>query len=148
MSGTTKPDPIELLKVIAFTWLHLRQRGKKILADLKYDLTFEQIIVLQILDQEDGLQLGVLAERADRERTTTSRMVDGLEKRNLAVRVPDKYDKRQKLVYLTKLGEKRVEQLGPLVRDFVEIALKGVTRKQIETTSETLHVIIANAGDH
>lgn len=148
MSGTANPDPIELLRAIAFTWLHLRQRGKKMLTDLNYDLTFEQIMVLQILDLEDGLQLGVLAERADRERTTISRMVDGLEKRNLAVRVSDKYDKRQKLVYLTKLGKKKVEQLGPLVEDFMEILVKGITRKQIETTSEILRVIIANAGNH
>jgi DNA-binding MarR family transcriptional regulator len=134
----------ELLRTIAFTWLMFRQKGKKMLADMNYDLTFEQVFVLQILEEKDGLKLGDLADKADRERTTMSRMVDGLEKRNLAVRVPDKYDKRQKLVYLTKLGKRRNEQMVPLVDKFIETVFKGVNKKQIESTLETLRAIFGN----
>jgi DNA-binding MarR family transcriptional regulator len=134
----------ELLRAIAYGWLFLRQRGKKMIADLNYDLTFEQVFVLQILEKEDGLKLGVLAEKADRERTTMSRMVDGLERRNLAIRVPDKYDKRQKLVYLTKLGRKRNEEMIHLIDKFVEMFFRRVNKKQVESTLETLQLIFAD----
>jgi DNA-binding MarR family transcriptional regulator len=136
----------ELLRNIAHSWLMLRQKGKKMLADMNYDLTFEQIMVLQILEEEDGLMLGVLAEKADRERTTMSRMVDGLEKRNLATRISDKTDKRQKLVYLTKLGKKRNAEMAPLIEKFIQEAFSGVQNKNIEVTLETLKAIFGSSG--
>jgi MarR family transcriptional regulator, organic hydroperoxide resistance regulator len=141
VSQTSRSKYDELLRTIAQSWLMFRQKGKKMLAEMNYDLTFEQILVLQILEEEDGLMLGVLAEKADRERTTISRMVDGLEKRNLAIRISDKTDKRQKLVYLTKLGKKRNAEMAPLIEKFIQEAFSGVQNKNIEVTLETLKAI-------
>ena len=144
MSQKSNASYEELLRTIAYTWLTLRQKGKKMLADQKYDLTFEQVTILQILDHEEGLKLGVLAEKADRESTTISRMVDGLEKRNLAIRIPDKYDKRQKLIYLTNLGKKRNEEMIPLLNRFLKDMFRGVNMKQAESTLEILQKIFDN----
>ena len=137
-------DSEELLRAIAFTWLNLRRRGKRMLADMEHDLTWEQILVLSELDREDGLQLTVLADRLDREHTTMSRMVDGLEKRNLAVRVAAKDDKRQRLVYLTRFGRKQVEQLQPMVDELIGALFKGVSAKQTEVALECLQTLIRN----
>lgn len=145
MSQTSKSKCDELLRTIAQSWLMLRQKGKKMLAEMNYDLTFEQILVLQILEEEDGLMLGVLAEKADRERTTMSRMVDGLEKRNLAIRISDKADKRQKLVYLTKLGKKRNAEMAPLIERFIQKAFYGLQNKNIEVTLDTLKSIFGGS---
>ncbi len=114
------------------------------LADMEHDLTWEQILVLSELDREDGLQLTVLADRLDREHTTMSRMVDGLEKRNLAVRVAAKDDKRQRLVYLTRFGRKQVEQLQPMVDELIGALFKGVSAKQTEVALECLQTLIRN----
>ena len=147
MSHKVNSSSKELLKIIAYTWLTLRQRGKRLLAEQNYDLTFEQVTILQILEEEEGLQLGVLAEKADRESTTISRMVDGLEKRNLAIRIPDKYDKRQKLIYLTKLGKKRNEEMIPLLDKFLNDMFQGVSKKQTESALEILHKIFNNLNN-
>jgi DNA-binding MarR family transcriptional regulator len=73
-----------------------------------------------------------------------SRMVDGLEKRNLAVRVAKGSHKRHKLVYLTKLGRQRIEKLNPIAGELLETAFQGVARTQLTMTLETLQTIIKN----
>lgn len=112
---------------------------------MDYDLTQEQIVCLEELKRKDGLELGVLADRIDRERTTVTRMIDGLEKRNLVVRVADRDDKRNRLVYLTKLGRKRIEDLDPVVQEFHARMMNGVTQPQIQAALRVLKTIIANA---
>jgi len=135
----------ELLRVIALSWLSSRRRAKKELADMKYDLTHEQLICLEELRRQDGLELGALARHVDRERTTVTRMVDGLERRNLVVRIADKSDGRNRLVYLTKLGKKRIEELDPVVQDYYGKMLDGINPSQMRVTLKTLRTIIANA---
>jgi DNA-binding MarR family transcriptional regulator len=112
---------------------------------MKYDLTHEQIICLEELKRQDGLELGELAKHIDRERTTVTRMIDGLEKRNLVVRVADRGDKRNRLVYLTQLGKKRVQELGPIVLEFYDKLLHGTSESHLDVTLKTLRTIIKNA---
>ena len=135
----------ELVRTVALAWLSTRRQAKKELADMELDLTHEQIICLLELQRQDGLELGALANHIDRERTTVTRMIDGLEKRNLVVRVADRSDKRNRLVYLTKLGKKRIEELEPVVRGFYSKILRDITQAQVDVTLKTLRTIIANA---
>ena len=114
------------------------------LSNMTYNLTFEQISILHILEEQEGSNLGLLAEKADRERTTISRMIDGLEKRNLVLRVPDKDDKRQKLLYLTNLGQERLEQMKPIGEEFNKSIYKGIDKEEVEATLATLKKILKN----
>lgn len=134
----------ELLGAIAHTWLSVKQKAKNTLKYMNYDLTFEQMMVLHILDDYEGLNLGDVADKADRERTTISRMVDGLEKRNLVIRVPDKIDKRQKLLYLTNFGKERIAQMDPLQKEFHRLIYRDIDEKEIENCIKTLTKIIDN----
>lgn len=144
MSFKDKTIYQELIRTTANTWLMIKQHAKLMLADMDYDLTFEQVLVLHILAEEEGLNLGEIAEKADRERTTISRMVDGLEKRNLVVRIPDKIDNRQKLLYLTNLGKEQIEQMIPMENEFHEEIYRGISNKEIESCLKTLQKMLAN----
>lgn len=144
MSSKNKDCHDEYISLSAKIWLTAKHHFKNILKEKKYDLTFEQILVLYILDETEGMNLGAVAEKADRERTTISRMVDGLEKRNLVVRVPDKVDKRQKLLYLTNLGRSRIAETDQLVPDFFERMYVGIDKQEIEKAIETHKKILAN----
>ena len=134
----------DLIYAIGHSWLSIKQFAKKILSELKYDLTFEQIMILSILEQEEGLNIGSIAERADRERTTISRMVDGLEKRNLVVRVQDKVDKRQKFMYLTNLGKERLVSIHKLDEEFFPLLYKGISNKEMDISLKVMNAIVAN----
>lgn len=147
MSSKDYGELEDLLRLILYAALSARRRGKQMLSSMDYDLTFEQVFVLRILSQEEGLQLSALAEKADRERTTMSRMIDGLEKRKLVVRIADKYDKRQRLVHLTKLGRDRLAQIHSSVVDLSTILYRGIGKSHLEITYNTLRAIIANAEE-
>jgi len=122
----------------------IKYAGRKMLAEMQYDLTLEQLVVLSILDDGDGLNIGTLADLADKERTTMSRMVTGLEKRNLAVRIPDRIDHRQKLVYLTKTGRSRLKDLDTLGDEFEKRASAGLNPAKIKKSVELLEKLAAN----
>ena len=134
----------ELIAFISRTWLLIKQDAKTMLHMVEYDLTFEQIVVLHILEEEEGQNLSMIAERADRERTTISRMVDGLERRNLVVRIPDKSDKRQKMLYLTPLGKERLKDLEPMGEEFYDRIYSNVTEEEIESCLTTLKKMFCN----
>lgn len=113
-----------LFRAVGHCWMAIKQYGRKKLGEMNLDLTIEQVIILKILEENEGLNLYQIAERADRERTTITRMIDGLERRNLVLRVPDKSDNRQKQVYLTKKGWGLLEELRPMAEQIYE----GVTQ--------------------
>lgn len=140
-----KPD---LIRAVSRCWLSVKASGRKLLAELKHDLTFEQLIVLFILRDRDGQNLRDLSEAADRERTTMTRMVDGLEKRNLVVRVPDKTDMRNKLVYLTRQGRLMADGLDEHAEKFRKQAFEGLSEAEIADATRIIEKVVANLGCH
>lgn len=139
-------DNTELLRAISRCWLSMKQTGRSLLREHDYDLTIEQLMVLFILEDKDGQNLRVLAELADRERTTMTRMIDGLERRNLVVRVPDKTDGRNKLVYLTRQGRSMTKKVEELRQQFDTIIINGLKKKEIEQATRILHRVSKNLG--
>ena len=69
-----------------------------------YEVTCEQWSVLVNLGKKNGQRQQELASLTCKDKTTITRLIDNMEKHNLVVRLPDKNDKRQKLIYLTKKG--------------------------------------------
>ena len=121
-------------EVVANCWLAIKNKGKSYIAEKGFDLTFEQFIILSVLEKEEGVNLRILAQKADRDRTSITRMLDGLEKRNLVVRIGDKNDNRQKLVYLTKNGRKLVEDMGCHKEEFIKFFFEGLSRDKMKIT--------------
>jgi len=125
-------------------WLMVKQVAKRILKERNFSVTFEQLMVLGVLRDHSGLDLGSLAEHCDRERTTTSRMIDNLEERNMVHRVTDKQDARRKLVFLSQAGHQQLEKANELVGEFDSILYWNVSPEDIQVTIKTLETVIAN----
>ncbi len=81
-----------------------------------FDVTCEQWSVLVHLGKKNGQSQQQLAEFTCKDKTTITRLIDNMEKHNLVVRVPDKSDKRQKLIYLTKKGRDLQEKLTKVIQ--------------------------------
>jgi DNA-binding MarR family transcriptional regulator len=73
-----------------------------------------------------------------------TRLIDGMEKHDLVVRVPDKQDKRQKLIYLTNKGKTLQKKLILIVHQTLEQAEKGISSKDIELCMNVLNKIYVN----
>ncbi len=120
-------------------WLTSKRWASKKIKERDFDLTFEQIMILHILEIEEGLRISDIAEKSDRDRTTTSRMIGGLERRNLVVRVPDPQDERQKRVYLTRLAHDRLSELDELRDEFKNTVIGSISKADQELTMRVLN---------
>jgi len=117
------------------------------LRDSGVDLTLEQVFTLFILEEKSGWSLGEIAELLDRDKTTVTRMIDGLENRNLVIRVQDELDRRKKLTYLTNEGRqklKQIERFSPLME---KKATAGLSEEEIRSTKAVLDIVAMNLDD-
>jgi DNA-binding MarR family transcriptional regulator len=134
----------DLMEGVGRVWLLLKRFGRKRISELDIGLTFDQMLVLFTLDKHEGLKIGDVAEMTDRDRTTTSRMITGLEKKNLVLRVPDREDNRQKLIYLTRSARDIMDGLEPLRKEFEISVFKGLSPEELKKTGEILNRVADN----
>jgi len=111
-----------------------------------YHVTDEQWIILSVLWEKEGINQQELSNLSDRDKTSITRLIDSLEKKNIVVRVPDRSDRRNKLIYLTKKGRDLEQGLGQVALSVMEKALSGLTDEHIETSMITLKKIIKNTS--
>jgi DNA-binding MarR family transcriptional regulator len=111
-----------------------------------YHVTDEQWIILTVLWEKEGINQQELSNLSDRDKTSITRLIDALEKNNIVVRVPDKSDRRNKLIYLTKKGKDLEQGLGRVALNVMEKALSGLTDEHIDTSMFTLKKIIQNTS--
>ena len=134
----------DLMEGVGRVWLLLKRYARKKIAELDIGLTFDQMLVLFTLEKREGLKIGDLADLTDRDRTTTSRMVSGLEKKSLVLRVPDQNDNRQKLIYLTQSAKEIIKSIEPLKIEFRKALFKGLDPVDIDKTAEFLNRVADN----
>jgi len=108
------------------------------------DVTAEQWMILLLLWKEDGRSPYQIAEVIGKDRAAITRLVDGLEKRNLVVRIRDKNDSRQKQIYLTPKGKAIKEDLVPLGVANMQKAVEGLSREEIESCKAVLRKLHKN----
>jgi len=108
------------------------------------DVTSEQWMILLLLWQEDGRSPYLLADIIVKDRAAITRLIDGLERRNLVVRIKDKNDSRQKQVYLTPKGKALEKELIPLGLSNMAKAKQGISTEEIDICKAVLKKIYQN----
>jgi DNA-binding MarR family transcriptional regulator len=124
-----------------------RSRLNHAFTEAGYDITGEQWRVLKWLWYQDGQIQQNLADFAHKDKTCITRIIDAMERRNLVVRVPDKEDRRQKLVYLTNKGKELREESIKLVQKVSQEAQEGIDPEHIDIFMEVLEKIYNNLSD-
>ncbi len=110
----------------------------------KFDVTVEQFGVLALLWYKEGVKQQEIADELRRDKTTITRIVENMIKRNLIVRIPDTKDRRNKLIYLTQKGKE-------LQKDMVESsgmiyyqALQNIPDEEIDVCLKVLNKVLRN----
>ena len=109
-----------------------------------YDVTPEQWAVLNRLWEEDGLSQVELAERTFKDKPSTTRILNLLEKKRIIVRRPDQTDGRVLRVFLTKAGKDLKDKLIPCAEEVLVKSGKNLTRDEVDHFKMTLHRILDN----
>ncbi len=122
----------------------LIKRLTKKFADAGLDVSYEQWSVLIHLYRRDGQTQQELSNIAVKDKAAMTRLLNVLEKKNIVLRIPDRSDKRSKLVYLTNKAKEFRKELIALVEEMLEEAEQGVSREEMEQCIATLNKIFLN----
>ena len=109
-----------------------------------FKFTAVQFGVLSVLWQRDGIHQSELARKAGKDRHNMTRLLQLLEKRGHIERKPDSIDKRRYNIFLTKSGRSLQEKLAPIMAEFLEKALSGLSLNDLQQLHRINKHIISN----
>jgi MarR family transcriptional regulator, organic hydroperoxide resistance regulator len=109
-----------------------------------YDVTCEQWGVLVNLWHKNGQTQQELASMTCKDKTSMTRLIDGLEKRKIVVRTPGKTDRRQKNIYLTDKGKAFQQELLKIVHKTLAEAQADIGAKDMAVCKKVLSHIYEN----
>ena len=109
-----------------------------------YAITVEQWQLLINLNNCDDQLHQQLAENTFKEKSTVTRILDGLETKGLVKRVAGTADRRQKRIRITAKGRVLLDKLRPLAHDVQSRALHGLDSDGIRVCQDILLTIYGN----
>lgn len=116
----------------------LTSRLTKRFAAAGLDLTAEQWAALLQLWNEDGLSQREIAEGLLLEKSSVSRLLDGLERKGLATRTQGLEDVRHKRIFLTEKARSIRDQSVQIARDLLAVAQSGITEAELALCRDVL----------
>lgn len=114
----------------------IKQKGRRILSN--YTITPPQFIALQWLFEHGDMTIGDLSNKMFLAFSTTTDLVDRMEKNNLVKRVRDKQDRRVVRIHLLKEGERIIQEVIDKRRDYLNAMLSDFNQEEVEKFSYLL----------
>lgn len=111
------------------------------------DMTAEQWGAIIILLNDGGMTQGQLGERLHLEKSTVSRLINGLEKRGWIERTQNPHDSRQRIVTPAPTALDTAERCATIARAILETAQGGMSEKEMTLFKSLLQRTITNLGD-
>jgi MarR family transcriptional regulator, organic hydroperoxide resistance regulator len=108
-------------------------------------ITYPQYLVLNALNEEDGMTIGAIADRLALESSTVTPPVKRLELAGLVERRRSKIDERQVHVWLTEAGRALLAQSKCLGDTLVERS--AMTMEQIERLNQQVWALTGTLGE-
>lgn len=114
------------------------------LKDAGIDMTSEQWGAITILLNDGPMTQGQLGERLRLEKSSVSRLTDGLERRGWVIRTKDAFDSRQRLVTTTPKALDTALHCETIARTILNEAQTDMTEDEMLATRSLLSRIIKN----
>ncbi|MFD1927235.1 MarR family winged helix-turn-helix transcriptional regulator [Sporosarcina siberiensis] len=114
----------------------IKQKGRKILEN--YTITPPQFIALQWLFEHGDMTIGDLSNRMFLAFSTTTDLVDRMEKNNLVKRVRDEHDRRVVRIHLLAEGERVIEEVIDKRSYYLSTVLSDFDQEEITLFSSLL----------
>ena len=125
-----------LIKEIAVYVNILNSRIKKCFFDKLQEnginITPEQFLVLDILWKEQSLSQQNIADIIQKDKTSVTKIIDSLEKKNLVRRVVDKNDRRINKIELTDDGFALEKVTTEVAINFMNDAIKDIDKQELD----------------
>ncbi len=107
-------------------------------------LTAEQFRLMTVLWDKDGVSQQTLARLIGRNRASTGKMIDVLEKKSILKRHDHPSDRRLKLIFVSKQGRNLDEKARIIAKEVIEMATKGIPPAELKIVLTHLYSMIKN----
>lgn len=111
------------------------------------DMTAEQWGAILILLNDGAITQGQLGEKLCLEKSSVSRLLEGLERRDWIIRTKNPKDSRQKLVTPTSKVMETVEHCSNIARTILKEAHRGIPQEKQLACQSVLLRIISNLNE-
>ncbi len=108
------------------------------------DITKEQWTVLAVLWRHDGVPQQIIADETGRDKPSTTRLLDNLEKLGYIVRRADANDRRVNSIFLTSKGKESEKKIMAVVDETFTTLTDDLTEKQMQNVREVFRTIYSN----
>lgn len=121
-------------------------RVQKSFTSAGHCITVEQWLLLVNLRNRDGQLHQELADSTYKDKTTVTRLLDGLEKKGLVKRAAGTTDRRQRRISITGTGQELLRTLAPLALETQSRSLQGIDPGELEICRNVLLKVYGNAN--
>jgi DNA-binding MarR family transcriptional regulator len=108
------------------------------------DVTPEEWALLMVLAELHPLSVGKLADLTLRDRTTVTRLLDGMERKKLITKTSDESDRRRTLVRLTRESRKLHPRLLHHVEALIQRGTDGIAPEHLVLLQSVLEKMVRN----
>lgn len=120
----------------------IKQKGREILNS--YTITPPQFIALQWLFEHGDMTIGDLSNKMFLAFSTTTDLVDRMEKNELVVRIREEQDRRVVRIKLLKEGERIIEEVIQKRQEYLQNVLTEFSEEEVEQFSFLLEKLHTN----
>lgn len=117
----------------------VKRNGRKILKN--YPITSPQFIALQWVIERENLTIGELSKKIGLAFSTTTDLVDRMEKNNLVERVRDTNDRRVVRILPLEKGKRIIEEVISKRQEYLGEVLSNLSEKEKEVISKSLDIL-------
>ncbi|WP_396021278.1 MarR family winged helix-turn-helix transcriptional regulator [Bacillus sp. S/N-304-OC-R1] len=114
----------------------IKQKGREILSN--YKITPPQFVALQWLFEEGDMTIGELSNKMYLAFSTTTDLVDRMEKNNLVKRVKDPNDRRVVRIHLLEEGERIIDECIKKRQLYLKEVLVNFTDDEVQLLKNNL----------
>ncbi|PLW80113.1 hypothetical protein C0585_04325 [Candidatus Woesearchaeota archaeon] len=115
----------------------------------KFGVTEPQMNVLWVLKMDDEkFTQADLSKKLNSSKANMSTLIDRMEKQDLIERVPDPNNKKVNNIILTKIGEKKIEEMFPSALKTAKNIFRNFTKEEKETLLLLLDKLRGNLNEN
>lgn len=122
----------------------LRRELSAMFRAANHPISPEEWAILLVLWKRSPQTPGALADVTIKDRTTITRLIDAMVRKNLVNRAEDPKDRRRSVVAVTAHGMAVQDELVSIAQTLIDQALGDISREDIETTTRTLRAMTEN----
>jgi len=112
------------------------------------DISMDQWLVLGPIWKNEGISQKEIAEYCQKDKTSVTKIINTLEKKNLVVRVPDQLDHRIKRIVLSNKGKELFHNVLPVMEQTRDELRSGVSDEEIDSLKAVLTKIYRNLNSN